>query len=123
MAQRISESESASEINLLDQNRSKLQELRERLTILQSSKEEGFSIGDKLIDLSWSKSIFIDYIEKYKCSANNPIIILAKNGKVGSACYSPFMNRKDIRWLDGAEDWKLVTEYHDLFMLEQTDIG
>ncbi|CAG8545498.1 10533_t:CDS:2 [Ambispora leptoticha] len=42
------------------------------------------------------------------------------SGKVGSACYSPFMNRKTIKWPDGAEDWKLVTKNHDLFMLEQT---
>ncbi|RIB16088.1 hypothetical protein C2G38_2190957, partial [Gigaspora rosea] len=37
-----------------------------------------FSIGDKLIDLSWSKSAFIDYIEKHKCSANNLIKISEK---------------------------------------------
>ncbi|CAG8591832.1 26740_t:CDS:2 [Racocetra persica] len=42
------------------------------------------------------------------------------SGKVGSACYSPFMNRKNIQWPDGAEDWKLVTKNHDLFILEQT---
>ncbi|KAF0452396.1 hypothetical protein F8M41_001890 [Gigaspora margarita] len=36
-----------------------------------------FSIGSGLIDLSWSKSVFIDYIEKHKCSANKMLTILA----------------------------------------------
>ncbi|CAG8679160.1 8481_t:CDS:2, partial [Ambispora gerdemannii] len=43
---------------------------------------EGNEFDVKLIDFEWS-------------------------GKVGSACYSPFMNRKTIQWPDGAEDWKL----------------
>ncbi|CAG8675268.1 5789_t:CDS:2, partial [Racocetra fulgida] len=51
---------------------------------------EGNEFDVKLIDFEWS-------------------------GKVGSACYSPFMNRKTIQWPDGAEDWKLVTKNHDLF--------
>ncbi|CAG8806029.1 6414_t:CDS:2 [Gigaspora margarita] len=56
---------------------------------------EGNEFDVKLIDFEWS-------------------------GKVGSACYSPFMNCKTIQWPDGAEDWKLVTKNHDLFMLKQT---
>ncbi|CAG8570188.1 19_t:CDS:2, partial [Racocetra persica] len=38
-----------------------------------------FSIGDKYINIGWSKDALIDYIKKQKCSANNPIRISYKN--------------------------------------------
>ncbi|CAG8835555.1 43922_t:CDS:2, partial [Gigaspora margarita] len=58
-----------------------------------------FSIGSGLIDLSWSKSVFIDYIEKHKCSANKMLSdylnhpmqpIVAEDGcrTDGTICYS-----------------------------------
>ncbi|RIB15798.1 hypothetical protein C2G38_1876707, partial [Gigaspora rosea] len=56
---------------------------------------EGNEFDVKLIDFEWS-------------------------GKVGSVYYSPFMNHEDIKWPDRAEDWKLVTKSHDLFLLKQS---
>ncbi|CAG8754182.1 8264_t:CDS:2, partial [Cetraspora pellucida] len=64
-------------------------DLREGNILVRQLEDNEFDV--KLIDFEWS-------------------------GKVGSACYSPFMNRKTIQWPDGAEDWKLVTKNHDLFM-------
>jgi len=68
-------------------------DLREGNILVRQLEDNEFDV--KLIDFEWS-------------------------GKVGSARYSPFMNRKDIQWPDGAQDCKLVTKNHDLFMLEQT---
>ncbi|CAG8688786.1 5726_t:CDS:2, partial [Ambispora gerdemannii] len=35
-----------------------------------------FVISNKNIDFSWSKNDFVDFIEKHKCSVNNPVRIL-----------------------------------------------
>ncbi|CAG8677502.1 6638_t:CDS:1, partial [Ambispora gerdemannii] len=67
--------------------------LREGNILVSRLEDNDFDV--KLIDFEWS-------------------------GKAGSACYSHFMNHKNIQWPDGAEDGKLVTKNHDLFMLEQT---
>ncbi|RHZ70234.1 hypothetical protein Glove_274g2 [Diversispora epigaea] len=68
-------------------------DLREGNILIYQSKNNNFDV--KLIDFEWS-------------------------GKVGFARYSHFMNHIDIQWPDGAEDGKLVTKDHDIFMLNRT---
>ncbi|CAG8525366.1 13799_t:CDS:2 [Ambispora leptoticha] len=68
-------------------------DLREGNILVSRLEDNDFDV--KLIDFEWS-------------------------GKAGSAYYSHFMNHKNIQWPDGAEDGKLVTTNHDLFMLKQT---
>ncbi|CAG8679375.1 15593_t:CDS:1, partial [Funneliformis caledonium] len=68
-------------------------DLREGNIMIHKLEDNDFDI--KLIDFEWS-------------------------GKVGFARYSHFMNRFGIKWADGADDGELVTQTHNLTLLNLT---
>ncbi|CAG8635390.1 801_t:CDS:2, partial [Ambispora gerdemannii] len=50
--------------------------LKEAFGLKGSLIDYKFVISNKNIDFSWSKNDFVDFIEKHKCSVNNPVRIL-----------------------------------------------